>query len=142
MIIDDPAIASKDILTLTPEQNEGIKMHEVQKKSSEEIKKDLENVTHTLLQQNLLYLQHAEPNVQRLMAIPELQDLTLQSMDLPMHSTECKLHSSTAFAWDLRKLLMEHGFASNHIVIRNNGVQISLYNARFNIYIRQPNLAA
>lgn len=135
-------IITEEVIAKTSDIYQNTRREHIQNQSSQEIKETFDTLTHQLLQNNLLYLKQTEPNFKKLLEIPQLQDLILHTLNVTPYSADCELRGSTAFTWNLRQLLLDHGFQNNQVGIHHDGVHIALYNRHFNIYIRQKNLSA
>ncbi len=113
--------------------------NKIQKKSAKEIRENFELLNNWLLRNSLTYLVQNDPNIKKILCIPELQDFTLKILNTD-HTLS--LEWSTAFDGNLRQLLLKNWINKNNLQYTKDWIVARFYWSTLQIYIIQKKLSS
>jgi len=96
-------------------ENQETGTNKIQRKSTKEVRENFQSLNKEFLQKNLELLVKVDPNIKRIIEIPELQDLRLERIDVDGNH-RLRIGWSTSFDGNLRQLLLKHGFNKNNLI--------------------------
>ena len=112
----------------------------IQRRSTKEIRENFQSLNKGLLQNNLEYLAKQDPNIKRIIEIPELHDLNLDSINI-QGNRRLRIDWSTNFDGNLHQLLLQHGFNKNNLITETFWVRVCLYLSSLQLSIIQNPLS-
>ena len=133
-------------------KNDTTKKHEtgtdkIKKKSTKEIHENLELLKKWLLEHNLKYLVQKDPNIKKIIELPELHDFKMKDIDTDFDFIT--IHWSTDFNWNLRQLLIKNWFNKNNVSILRDSrwalekwIHITFYWWCLRVNIKQEKLSS